>query len=102
MDAYSKSIWMNQEQPSGLKEKLFEQNRNVFETLLFQEKNALNDNQIIGIVTILIFDEGIFQSKSFSSVSDIFSFKTCPFEKLFINLPQLSISDIREEHLDAK
>jgi hypothetical protein len=69
---------------------------------LFQEGNALNDNQIIEIGTILIFDERIFRSKSFPSVSDIFSSKTCPFEEFFINLTQFDISDIRGEYVDVK
>jgi hypothetical protein len=45
---YSFTICLNEPRiVIRLKEKLFEQNRNVFKTLLFQEGNALNDNQII-------------------------------------------------------
>jgi hypothetical protein len=81
-DIYGGSFTIDLDEPRTtirLKEKLFEQSRNVFETLLFQEENVLNDNQIIEIRTILIFNERIFRSKSFPSVSDIFSSKTCPF-----------------------
>jgi hypothetical protein len=81
-DIYEGSFTIDLDEPRTvirLKEKLFKQNRNVFETLLFQEENVLNDNRIIGIGTILIFDEEMFQSKSFPSVSDGFSFRTCPF-----------------------
>jgi hypothetical protein len=105
-DIYGSSFTVDLDEPRTvfrLKEKLFEQNRNAYETLIIQEKNTLIDYQFVETETALIFDEGIFQSKCFPSVSDGFPFKMCPFEHFFMNVPRFVTPDLRNEQcIDTK